>query len=332
MFEPDPRARHSISKRLSKKYQLAIDQLGASAIPRFASRTKAVRTSVVSLLRKEAGSANSAWEIPRISKRIFGLLEDSKAAKLNGINFDTELDILNQVLVKVLEKRILTGYNGNCRHGESLLNAYIDVFVTATLPDTHRAFEEKPSFLVNPNTGMPIELDVMLEDFRLAFEFQGHSDHYTIPEVMAKDAFKLAQCAAFSRVLIPVNISQLSGSVLSSLILNSIISYLRIGDILSGIKVHNARDLQVSNEALYRFSKAAQRIYLAELLYGQAIAWLDTKSASFISDMRIRSPHSSTMPAPKLHPMHPEMSVYDIYRRLPNIKRYRNYSSACKRK
>lgn len=285
----------------------------------------------MSLLRKEAGSANSAREIPRISKRIFGLLEDAKAARLSGFDFKIELEILNQVLIQVLERRILSGYDGNCGHGESLLNAYIDIFITATLPDTHRAFEEKPSFLVNPSTGMVLELDVMLEDFRLAFEFQGVPDHYTNPDVIAKDAFKLAQCAAFSRVLIPVNISQLSGSVLSSLILNSIIPYLKIGPILGGKNPDAGSQFQIAGGALHRFSKAAHRIYLAELLYGQTVSWLDTKSLSYISAMKTRSPHSSTTPAPRLYPLHQNISVRDIYRRLPNIKKYRSHFSAYKR-
>ena len=321
----DSRARHALSKRLKRKHEDFINNNDAIKIPKFFSKTKAVRTSVISLMRKQPGSSNAAKEIPRISKLIFGLMEEAKAKKIQNIGFEEEVKIVNDTLISVLDARLQSKYNGKCGYGESILNGYLDIFITATLPNTHRAFEQKPTFLVNPATGMELELDVMMEDFRLAFEFQGIPTHYWDPDVIEKDAFKLKECAKFSRVLIPVNIFQLSGQKLSELILNSIIPYLGISALFEESAANFDAITAISDASLYRFSKVTHRIYLANLLYGDAISCLDGKSSSFISAMESRSPISSTQPAPRLYPDHRDISVHNIYRYLPNVRRLRDF-------
>jgi hypothetical protein len=181
------RERYSFCRLLSRKYLFLLEQQDAARIPSFSGRTRVLRRRVGSLLRKKMGSATSAREVPAISKRLFGLIEDAKRLKVEGIDFDAEIGVLNDVLTAVLSKRLASRYDGECGYGEALLNAYIDIFITATLPKTSREFEAKPTFLIYPVTGSILELDVMLEDFRLAFEFQGEH-HYTNPKVRAKDA------------------------------------------------------------------------------------------------------------------------------------------------
>jgi hypothetical protein len=324
VFPETPQARHSFSRHLAKKYNAFLEQRNADRIPNFFRRTRTVRTCVVSLLRKQPGSANAAREVPRIAKLIFGLLEDAKRFQVEGIEFHSEIEILNDVLIALLNDRIASKYKRQCGgYGEALLNAYIDIFVTATLPKTERLFQEKPGFLVYPATGSLLELDVMLEEFRLAFEFQGEH-HYVEPKDQAKDAFKLMQCASFSRVLVPVNFSQLSGSVLSRLIVNSMIAYCGLYDIIANRTSIPAYTSNIKNRFISRFCKATQRIFLAEVLFGKAIAWLDTKSAQYIGKMSFRSPISSSTPAPRQFAAHRDLPVCDIYSALPYVRRYRS--------
>lgn len=330
MFEDDPRARHSLSRHLSKKYDDFQNCGGAAQIPKFDSKAKAIRTSIVSLLRKQPGSANAAREVPRISKLIFGILEDAKRLNIHNVEFSAEIEILNRVLISVLNDRISSKYNGQCRYGEALLNGYIDIFITATLPKMHREFENKPSFLINPATGCILELDVMLEDFRLAFEFQGEH-HYVEPKVQAKDAFKLLQCAAFDRVLVPVNISQLSGEKFASLTVNSMIAHCGTYGMLTSRNPKPPLDAVIKDKALFAFCKATQRVFLAQSLYGNALAWLDAKCASYIAAMYARNPISSTTPAPRLNVAGPDIAVYDVYSALPTINRYRSILRASKK-
>ena len=123
---------------------------------------------------------------------------------------------------------------GPVSRGEALLNCYLDVFITFTVLRTPKEIGAKPSYLVNPRTGNSgeLELDVEFEGFRLAFEFQGHPSHYADPNTRVKDAFKLAELPVHSRILIPVNVSQLNSGALQSIIANSMKDHVGVHDVL----------------------------------------------------------------------------------------------------
>jgi hypothetical protein len=117
------RERYSFCRLLSRKYLFLLEQQDAARIPSFSGRTRVLRRRVGSLLRKKMGSATSAREVPAISKRLFGLIEDAKRLKVEGIDFDAEIGVLNDVLTAVLSKRLASRYDGECGYGEALLNA-----------------------------------------------------------------------------------------------------------------------------------------------------------------------------------------------------------------
>lgn len=100
---------------------------------------------------------------------------------------------------------------------------------------TPKQIGAKPSYLVNPRTGNPgeLELDVEFGEFRSALEFQGHPSHYNDPRTMATDAFKLADLPVHLHILIPVNVSQLDSRVLASLIANSVKDQIGIHEVLA---------------------------------------------------------------------------------------------------
>lgn len=114
--------------------------------------------------------------------------------------------MLNDYLIYTLNELATTKYNGQCpSYGEALLNCYLDVFITFTTLKTEKEIGINPDFLINPLTGSKLELDVLFEGYKCAFEFQGEH-HYTDANVIAKHVFKLNECKNTKRILIPVNI------------------------------------------------------------------------------------------------------------------------------
>jgi len=233
--------------------------------------------------------------------------------------FGKEIELLNRYVVAALDRRRSTQYDGQCgSYGETLLNCYLDLFVTLTVFKTPREIEAKPSFLVNPATGSVLELAILLEDFRLAFEFQGEH-HYVSPKVIAKDAFKLAQCARFERILIPVNPAQLASTTLQTLIRNSIKDYLGLGGLFSQSSTQILPGATPSPRALLAFSKAVQRIYLSRVVFFDALTWCDGQSTTYLAKTTHRSPIASTTPAPRFIHTTPDVDIETIYRRLPAV-------------
>jgi hypothetical protein len=116
---------------------------------------------------------------------------------------------------------------------------------------------------------------------------------------------------------------QLSGGVLADLIVNSIVAYCAIYDMVARRTATPIAAAHIRNDVLFDFCKATQRIYLAKLLYGRTIVWLDSKASAYVSKMRSRHPISTATPAPRLHTAHHDLPLEDIYGALPNIRRYR---------
>jgi hypothetical protein len=227
-----------------------------------------------------------------------------------------ERKAINACVITALDAARQSQYSGQCAsYGEALLNCYLDLFITFTVRGTPKDIAVKPSFLVNPTTGSVLELDVMFQDFRLAFEFQGEH-HYTTPKVQAKDAFKLAKCGALQRILIPVNISQLNSHTLQSLIANSIKDHLRLNEVITSKDPSRFLAGAASSRQLTSFSKAVQRLYSAESVFREAMDWVDSEAVTYITNQSSRNPVSATTAAPRQGPASPDLSLAQIYQGL----------------
>ena len=179
-----------------------------------------------------------------------------------------------------------------------------------------------PGYLLNPATGSLLQIDVLLEDFRLGFEFQGEH-HYTEAKVRTKDAFKLKEFEKQKRILIPVNISQLQGETLQGLIVNSIKDHLGLHNLLVSKDAEQLKAGSASDAQLHQFSKATQRIFLARKLFARSLAWLDGEARVYVSSMSARNPISSTTPAPRQKTPAGDLDVEYIYRNLKYVSKAR---------
>jgi hypothetical protein len=201
--------------------------------------------------------------------------------------------------------------------GETLLNLYLDVLITFTVLKTSREIEYNPNFLINPNSGQLLELDVFLEDFLLAFEFQGDF-HYTETSKIEKDAFKLSKCAENKIILIPINIYQLKSNLLMPLILNTMKDTLGLKYFDEDV-IKEEPHIITKSKHLLSFKKCCQRFYLAETLFEETIKWID----DFVTDYQVaqstRSPISTTTEAPRLVRKTIDLSVKELYFKLKNV-------------
>jgi len=241
--------------------------------------------------RKNKESINSIKGIHTLSRILFGLQEDIKRLKLPNYDFETEKEVINHFITYFLEARRASQYKGECEYyGETLLNLYLDIFITLTCLKTPRKIEHKPGFLINPRTGSTLELDLVLEEFLIAFEFQGES-HYREEKEIEKDKLKLTLCATNKVVLIPVNIYQLESRKLSKLILNSI---------KNCIDESEKGSFSAHKKLIRSYKKACQRMYLSETLFSDSLAWLDYYAKRYRDTQSNRNPVSSSTEAPRL--------------------------------
>jgi hypothetical protein len=270
-------------------------------------------------LRKTDESANSIKNIPTICRLLFGLQEDIIRLSLPEYSFCTEKEIINRFLLSFLSYRRRTQFDGECQYyGETLLNLYIDLFITLTCAKTPRRIEHKPGFLVNPRTNQLLELDVELEEFLIAFEFQGES-HYREEKEIEKDNLKLSICANNNLILIPVNIYQLESGRLMTLILNSIKDAIGINEDGIGAEPNNCNELKIHPKHLRSYKKACQRMYLASTLFKESLLWLDAYAARFRETQASRNPISSSTEAPRLVAKKSDKSVNDLYFGLKHV-------------
>jgi len=286
-------------------------------------RFRNLERKLLDLLRRTEGSANSLKGIPTLSRLIFGIQEDIQRLGLPVFSFTREKEAVNRFIISALDGRRTSQYDGECRsYGEALLNCYLDLFITLTVSKTPREIGAKPGFLVNPATGAVLEIDVLLEDFRLGFEFQGEH-HYTDPKVQMKDIFKRVEFERQKRILIPVNIVQLQGDILQVLIVNSIKDHLGLHDLLVSGDLGKLNAGSATSRQLLSFSKATQRIYLARRLFQQSQVWLDGVAKAYVARMGQRNPVSSTNPAPRHRAPAGDLEVDYIYRNLKHVTKAR---------
>ena len=295
----------------------------------FTNRFKNLTKKIQKLLRKDYASENSIKSIPNISMLLFGLIEDMKRKHALSYDFDNEVKIVNDYLVKYMENKISTKYDGKCAsYGEALLNAYLDLFITATVFKTGKEIPAYPSFLINPKTRSNLEIDILFEDFHIAFEFQGEH-HYTNTKTKEKDEFKLTACPERGFSLIPVNPSQLNSNILQKLIVNSIKDFLHLNDLFEDRRTEYWAkylvQVVISNKQLLRFSKVAQRLYLSNIIFSESLNWLDTKSNEYINEHKRKYPEarSAKEPAPRYSFTYNDLSIKDIYKNLRYVTQVR---------
>jgi len=281
---------------------------------RIEARFNNLGTRLTHQLRKSERSARSGRSMSTVARSIFGLQEDIKRLSLPNYDFGIEKEIVNTFIISFLSHRRETKYDGECEfYGETLLNLYLDIFITLTCQKTTRKIEHKPGFLVNPRSGDLLELDVTLEEFRLAFEFQGDS-HYINQKEIDKDKVKIDKCATNKVILIPVNIYQLESNRLMELILNS----MKDAVIISDSANVNSR-LTADSKHKISYKKACQRIYLAKTLFDIAIKWLDAYALRFRDTQKVRNPISTSMEAPRLTTKVNDMDVETLYKGLKHV-------------
>lgn len=283
-----------------------------------------LRQSAQRLLRKEAKSSRSFNMIPNLARLMFGLHEDLHRLKLPSYSFEGEKQVVNKYVLEYLRNKIALKYSKGISYGETLLNCYLDIFITLTVLKTSKEIGARPSFLINPATGSNLEIDVLFENFKIGFEFQGEL-HYQDVHKQARDAFKLGEIPKKGRLLIPINVSQLNSIILQSLIVNSIKDYLELHELLDKREPSAISYGSASNGDLRRFSKVAQRLYLSKVLFQEAIEWLDGESQTYIqSDLR-RNPSgiSSRHPAPRFKNTGVDFSIEYIYKNLKYVTQVR---------
>lgn len=314
--------RDKIKNKISKNQNSYIDLLGmATCRDGIEKRMENLRNKISRFVRTEYASKNSLKQIPNLSRIIFGLQEDMKRLHIVEYDFREEKELLNNYLIYTLNELATTKYNRKCpSYGEALLNCYLDLFITFTSLKTDKEIGTNPDFLVNPLTGANLELDVLFEGYKLAFEFQGEH-HYLDANVMSKDLVKLSECKNTNRILIPVNICQLNNEKLSVLILNSIKEQVGLNKIVNDLDFEEYKNVGNSKRNLYNFFKATQRNYLAQQLFFQTLNWLDSRSFEYISSIQVRSPISATTDAPRLMHEVADLDVECIYKRIPLIRK-----------
>jgi hypothetical protein len=282
--------------------------------------------------RKDLGSQNTLKAIPNLAGLLFGLQEDLQRFGLPMYSFELEKETINRSIVAALDTRLTRNYAGygaplarGVSTGEALLNCYLDVFVTFTVLRTPKEMGAKPPYLINPRTGNSgeLELDVEFEGFRLAFEFQGYPTHYTDPATQAKDAFKLAELPAHSRILIPVNVSQLNSAALQSLIANSMKDHVALHEVLATGDPSRFTPGAASPQQLLQFSKAVQRLYLAESIFRPALDWIDARARAYVAAPIHIGTVSATTPAPRHGHPNPDLDLARIYANLRYVSEIR---------
>lgn len=289
----------AILKANHKKYINSLEPHLRSTV-NLETRFNNLQNKLKAQLRKTDESANSIRNIPTICRLLFGLQEDIARLSFPEYSFCVEKEIINKFLISFLSYRRRTQFDGECEYyGETLLNLYIDLFITLTCAKTPRKIEHKPGFLVNPRTNQLLELDVDLEEFLIAFEFQGES-HYREDKEIEKDKLKLSICANNKLILIPVNIYQLKSNRLMTLILNSIKDAIGINEDGVGMAPINCSKLKIHPKHLRSYKKTCQRMYLASTFFQESLLWLDVYAARFRETQTSRNPISSSTEAPRL--------------------------------
>ena len=185
------RVKNKYKATIKSNHKKYLEKILCIDTPNFTKRFERLKRNCNNLLRRKEGSIKSIKESSRIVKIIFGISEDIIRLSLPQYDFEIEKEIINLYIIEGLKIRRNTKYFGECRfYGEVLLNLYLDVLIVLTSNDIARIIEHKPMYLVNPETGKNLELDITLEGVKLSFELQGDT-HYLNENELKKDKFKI---------------------------------------------------------------------------------------------------------------------------------------------
>lgn len=292
--------------------------LGSPEKEQIAKKINNFNNKFNAFLRCEFASKNSLKRVSQLSSIIFSCMEYQKQKYIPQYEFKIELSVINKYLVYTLDTLLASKYNHHCPlYGESLLNCYLDLYITFTNNLTDKKIDAHPDFLINPLTGSNLELDVLFSDFKLAFEFQGEH-HYTDASTQYKDNIKLMISSNNNHILIPINISQLSHRALSGLICNSIKEQQGLTAL-----TNNLTPACASKKVLLNYCRIIQRCYLAHELYRETLNWLDEQSQIYINGRTSSSPVSALNVAPRINHLgdSEDLDIDTLYFRLPKIQR-----------
>lgn len=324
MVVMDKPQRNRITAIIKNRNQPYLSSLtNADYYPEFQQRFANLTRKTRSLTRKEYGSANSLSEVSHLGRLIAGFMEDMRQKKAPAFDFLEYKNVLNEYLINYLEAKRKTNYDGQCAsYGETLFVLYLDLFITATISEIDKELQVNPPFLINPKTSAALEIDVFFEIFKLAFEFQGEH-HYTDSKTQEKDLFKLTECRNKGIILIPVNISQLNCKILQALIINSVKDFLGIHDLFTSKRDTFKPTTALKSKQLLNFCKITERLYTSTVIFDISAAWLDSKAVKYINNIQVRSPISSTAPAPRQMPPIGDFDIVTLYRGLKHISVFR---------
>lgn len=311
----------AIIKYRNQQYLNSIEN--ADYHSRFERKIAKLACKTQSLLRKKYGSENSIDELSYLGKLIAGFIEDIKRVKAPQFDFLEYKNVINSYLINYLDIKRQSNYDGQCAsYGETLFVLYLDLFITATIRDSVRKLQVNPPFLINPKTGSFLEIDVLFEDFKLAFEFQGEH-HYTNSNTQEKDLFKLSECRTKGIILIPVNISQLNTTLLQALIINSIKDFLGIHQLFTSEREVFKFNRTSRPTGLLNFCKLTERLYTSTVVFDACAGWLDNLSTRYIGNMQSRSPISSSTVAPRQMPPSEDFDIERLYKGLKHVTAFR---------
>lgn len=241
---------------------------------------RSIRIALEKVHRRMVGSNNQKKVLSLLARKIFRLQEKLHCLEVLEYSFELELSIMNDYVIQMLKNQIDTKYSAKCSsYGEVFLNCYLDVFFTLTSVKINREIEAKPTFLVNPDSRSRMEIDVMLPELRLGFEFQG-KHHSSNKKVKQKDLLKLAKFAKTDRLLIPINAGQLGTQSLQSLISNTMKDWLDLGALLNSDCLDKASLSLPPNTS--RYKTVVKSLWISSLIYREALTWLDTESIEYI--------------------------------------------------
>ncbi|MCL2235278.1 MAG: hypothetical protein FWB98_02425 [Defluviitaleaceae bacterium] len=274
------------------------------------------------LSRKEFASLNSLKGIPLITKIISGLHDDIKRLGLKEHDFKHEILLLCRFVRARIEQNLDTKYDDQCNYSESLLNCYLDLMISLTTRKSLKEIEAYPDFLVNPITNQKMELDVLFEGFKIAFEFQGET-HYTDEKTKVKDREKLLQCSEENIILVPINAFQLNSSKILDLIANSIKDFLNLGLVADELinRKHTVTTINCSKAALSNYFKVLQRLKVATLVFGSIFEELDVRAVRYIETQSRRSPITTSTNAPRAFDSGLDHDFRDLYMVVPNMNK-----------
>lgn len=289
-----PLERDHIRRRLKTAHRLHVSSVPSAEGKCTEADLGRIRKVINDLLRKEVGSVGFLDQCQTVAREIGAFLENIKQGRLRAYQFELELRVLNELVRLHFDRQKQTRYGGMCAsYGELLMNCYLDVYVRLTVVRPTKLINTRPLFMTNPDTGLPLELDVHLEDFRIAFEFQG-DHHYTSISQMVRDKHKFNLCNKKNVVLVPVNVGQLSHADLSTVIVNTVKDSAGLHDTLVG----KATLPPVASGTLGRFRKLCDRMHLATAIFGDVLAWLDEESRQYQIRMVLSDSRSALYPAP----------------------------------